>query len=563
MAKHLLFAALVALAGCGESAGGYASPDAGSGGGTPECFSSNECPTGWQCSEFGVCVPPPPPPADGGTPPPPPEVEYELGAPVSSLRYVYVAMPDEDKVAKIDGKTLAVSSISVGEHPEIVAAVPNSDTAVALDTVNGTATIIRPTVSADQKLTFATLPNLNQLMVDPSGRFAVAWFDLTRAIADAGGLDFVDQIGSFQDVTVVDLQNGEETAVDLTVGFRPREVEFDAAGDRAYVITDDGVSVIDLASATEQGPSIVPPIPIGDPFADPTALEVDVMATGDYAVVRESGESSVRVLGLAGPERGVSRVIDLPSEPTDLDLSPDGTRAFAVLRDTSQLAVIDVPGDAVDPSGVDLVDLGGETVGSLVLTDDASRGVLFTNAYAVERITVIELDHPDGQPGYPHATYPLQKSIRYVQIHPNGHKAIIFHAKAAGDPDQAQSLDEFIDKSYGYSVFDLDQGFAKLQLTPVDPGAMAMPASAQRAYVILDGGDSEGALAEVQTIELDTGVVRHLTLGSPPETVGVLPDAGTAFVSQRHALGRISFIDIASGAVRTITGFDLNSLIID
>ncbi len=150
-----------------------------------------------------------------------------------------------------------------------------------------------------------------------------------------------------------------------------------------------------------------------------------------------------------------------------------------------------------------------------------------------------------------------------MQIHPNGHKAIIFHAKAAGDPAQAQSLDEFIDRSYGYSVFDLDQGFAKLQLTPVDPGAMAMPASAQRAYVILDGGDSEGALAEVQTIELDTGVVRHLTLGSPPQMVGVLPDAGTAFVSQRHALGRISFIDIATGAVRTITGFDLNSLIID
>ena len=559
MAKHLLFAALVALAGCGESSAGYgSSPDGGSGAGTPECFSSNECPTGWQCSEFGVCVPPPPPTADGGAPPPP-EVEYELGAPVSSLRYIYVAMPDEDKVAKIDGKTLAVSSISVGEHPEIVAAVPDSDTAVALDTINGTATIIRPTVSADQKLTFATLPNLNQLMVDPSGRFAVAWFDLTRAIADAGGLDFVDQIGSFQDVTVVNLQNGEETAVDLTVGFRPREVEFDAAGDRAYVITDDGVSVIDLASATEQGPSIVPPIPIGDPFADPTALEVDVMATGDYAVVREAGEASVRVLGLDGAERGVSRVIDLPSEPSDLDLSPDGTRAFAVLRETSQLAVIDVPGDAVDPSGVDLVGLGGETVGSLVLTADASRGVLFTNAYAIERITVIELD----QAGYPHTTYPLQKSIRHVQIHPGGHKALIFHAKAAGDPAQAQSLEEFIDRSYGYSVFDLDQGFAKLQLTPVDPGAMAMPASAQRAYVILDGGDSEGALAEVQTIELDTGVVRHMTLGSPPEMVGVLPDAGTAFVSQRHPLGRLSFIDIASGAVRTITGFDLNSLIID
>ena len=35
------------------------------------------------------------------------------------------------------------------------------------------------------------------------------------------------------------------------------------------------------------------------------------------------------------------------------------------------------------------------------------------------------------------------------------------------------------------------------------------------------------------------------------------------FVSQRHPLGRVSFIDIDSGQVRTLTGFDLNSQIID
>ena len=67
----------------------------------------------------------------------------------------------------------------------------------------------------------------------------------------------------------------------------------------------------------------------------------------------------------------------------------------------------------------------------------------------------------------------------------------------------------------------------------------------------------------IETIELDTGVVRTLELGSPPDAVGVLPNADMAFVSQRHPLGRISFIDIATGDARTITGFDLNSQIID
>lgn len=560
LAALALGASLVA---CGASeADSFGGADAGNGG-TPECFSSNECPTGWQCSEFGVCVPPPAPPdPDGGTPPPPPppEIEYELGQPVSSLRFVYVAMPQENALAKIDGKTLAVSSLAVGEHPEVVAAAPGTDTAVVLDSKNGVATIVRPTLNNDQKLPFRTLPNLNRLVIDPTGTYAVAWFDLNKAIADAGSLDQVDQLGSFQDVTILDLTMGAETSVDLTVGLRPREVEFDDAGTHAFVVTDDGVSVIDLAMATQQGPSIVPPIPFGgDPFADPLTIEVDVVATGAYAVVREAGQANVRVLSLLGPTAGQSWLIDLPSEPSDLDLAPDGATAYAVLREDSQLVVIDVPGDGFDPSGVETVDLGGEVVGSLVMTRDGSRGVLFTNATLSERIVVIDL----ATAGHPFRVYPLEKSIRHVQIHPSGRKAIIAHAKQAGSPGDATTFDEFIDRSYGYSVFDLDRGFAKLQITPVDTGSMAFAAAANRAYVSLDGGDAPGAIKQLQSIELDTGVVRSLPLGSPPDAVGVLPDASVAFVAQRHPLGRVSFIDITSGDVRTVTGFDLNSLIID
>lgn len=566
MARIVIHVAALALLAFGCGAGGYdtsgSSPDAG--GGRPECFSSNECPTGWTCSEFGQCVPPPPPPPDSDAgvdpPPPPPEVEYEIGAPVSSLRFIYVAMPEQDALAKIDGRTLAVSSLAVGEHPEVVATAPTSDTAVVLDSVNGTATIVRPTVGNDQKLVFATLPHMNQLVIDPTGRYAVAYFDLTKAIAEAGGLDFVDQIGSFQDITIISLVLNQEQAVDLTVGFRPREVEFDAAGTRAYVVTDDGVSVIDLAQATEDGPSIVPPIPVGgDPFADPQTIEVDVVATGEYAVVRESGQANVRILSLAGPTSGQSWVIDLPSIPSDLDLAPDGTRAYAVLRESSKLAVIDVPADGFAPVDTELVDLGGEVVGSLVLSADGATGLLFTNAFAAERISVVRL----GQGGYPLATYPLEKTIRHVQLNPAGDKAIIVHARSPGDPQQAGTFGEFINRSFGYSVFDVAQGFAKLQITPVDPGMMAFPASARRAYIVLDGGNTAGAVAELQTIELDTGVVRTSQLGSPPDSVGILPGAGTAFVAQRHPLGRVSFFDIATGDVRTITGFDLNSLIID
>jgi DNA-binding beta-propeller fold protein YncE len=388
----------------------------------------------------------------------------------------------------------------------------------------------------------------------------VSWFDLNQAIADAGGLDFVTEIGSFQDVTIIDLEPGDEHAVDLTVGFRPREVEFDAAGTRAYVVTEDGVSVIDLAVVASGGPTMIPPIPVtDDPLADPATVEVDVVAGGDYAIVREAGLAQLRILALTGADAGQSWLVPLPAEASDIDLAPDGGRAYAVLREISALAVVDVPGDGVDPAGMEVIDLGDEAIGSLIVSRDGATGILFTNASLAERLTVVALD----QEGCPWVTYPLQKAIRHVQFDPTGDKALVVHAKAYGDPGDATSFDDYIDRSYGYSVFDVAQGFAKLQITPVDPGAFTFPSSAPLAYLILDGGDAEGAVAQVQSIELDTGVVRTIPLGSPPDAVGVLPDAGNAFISQRHPLGRVSFIDVETGDVRTITGFDLNSRIVD
>ncbi|GAB4560948.1 MAG: hypothetical protein Tsb0020_08080 [Haliangiales bacterium] len=559
-------AALTASCGAGgDSAGSdYAPPAVDAGAGTPECFSSNDCPTGWSCSDFGVCQPPPDSPGDAE--PPPPEVEYELGAPVSSLRYVYVAMTDEDALARIDGATLEVSSVRVGEAPRVLATAPDSDAAAVLDAVNGTVTIVRPATSGDQKITLATLPNLNRLSVAPSGEYALAWFDLEKAVQESGGLGGVDRVGSFQDVTVIRLTSGQAQAVDLTVGFRPRAVEFDRDSARAYVITEDGVSVIDLAAATDAGPSIIAPIPVTDDvLADPAAVEVAIVPTGERAVVREAERAELRIVELAGESRGQSQTVTLDAVPSDVDLDPDGSHAYAVLREASALAIVTLPTSAEEAPSVEVIDLGGAPVGSLVLSPDTSRGLLFTNATAAEQLTIIELD----EPGRPHRSVTLEKSLRSVHISPDGDHAVLIHAKTPGDPDQAVDFEEFIDRSHGYSVFDIESGFAKLEITPVNPGALAFAPNAPRAYLALSGADSDpdnndnSDIAALQILELDTGVVRERPLSSPPETVGVLPDAETAFVGQRHPLGRISFIPIAGGPVRTITGFDLNSRIID
>jgi hypothetical protein len=575
LTRTLVFLAPIALgAACGSDiashSGGSASADAGTAGpgnGNPgQCFSSNECPVGWTCTEFGQCQAPATG-QDGGTTQPPPEVEHDLTAPVSSLRYVWVAMTDQDKLAKIDGTNLAVASIAVGHHPQVLAAMPGTDTAVVLDEVDdphaqatGTATVVRPASNNDTTEVYGVLPNFNRIATSRDGRYAVAFFDLAKAIADAGSLQAVHHVGSYQDVSVLALEPGSQHEVDLTVGFKPRAVEFDATSHHAYVITETGISIIDLAAVTHGTPTIVPPVPLTD---DPAGLrgdaEVHVVATGDYAVVRTPGDAGLRVVHLTGADAGTATTIALPAQPTDVDLAPDGERGYGMTRAPTTLTAIDIPGDLANPGAVETADLGDLQAGQLALSPDGTRAVLYTNAILDEHITVVDLT----KSGLPHVTRPLQKSIRTVGFDPSGAHVVIVHARAPGDPAAAQTFDEYIDRSPGYSSVDLATGFSKLQITPVDPGSFAFAPGAPRAYLTLDGGDAAAATWAVQTIELDTGVVRTIPLNSPPSAIGVLPGAAKVFINQRHPLGRVTFVGVATSEVRTVTGFDLNSHVVD
>lgn len=167
------------------------------------------------------------------------------------------------------------------------------------------------------------------------------------------------------------------------------------------------------------------------------------------------------------------------------------------------------------------------------------------------------------QAGYPFVTWPLKKSVRAVGISPTGTTAIVLNAKAFGDPTTAANVDEYIDRSYGYSLVDLATGFAKLQITPVDPGTFTYAPDGSKAYISLDGGDVPTAVRALQVVTTQNGVVITKQLGSPPSAVGILPGANMAFSSQRHPLGRVSFVHLVTDAVRTVTGFDLNSNIVN
>ena len=44
-----------------------------------------------------------------------------------------------------------------------------------------------------------------------------------------------------------------------------------------------------------------------------------------------------------------------------------------------------------------------------------------------------------------------------------------------------------------------------------------------------------------------------------PQASGIVPDANQAFIAQQHPEGRITFIDLDSSEVHTLTGFELST----
>ena len=61
-------------------------------------------------------------------------------------------------------------------------------------------------------------------------------------------------------------------------------------------------------------------------------------------------------------------------------------------------------------------------------------------------------------------------------------------------------------------------------------------------------------------LDYDKLIPQSMPLASNPIFRGVLPDSNTAWVSQEHELGRISFYAPPS-TIQTLTGFELNSAI--
>ena len=473
----------------------------------------------------------------GSTDTPEVEKDYEFGAPEGSPSYVYIPSAGTDNLVKIDGKSLAVTLVEVGDRPVTAKAVPGHDAVLVLNAGSDDVAYVRSTATGDAVDFLTMTPHANTLSVSPSGDTAIAYYDHTHAQAG-------DLAGSLQDITIFHLGDAP-TSLNVAIGFHPTGVAWKADGSLAFVVTDDGICV--LNPQTAQDGDIVPAIALqDDPLEKPTGREVQVTPDGLWAVLRQDGLQGLTAVHLPSKARVH---VPLDAVPTDLDLLPDGRTALAMVRDAKQVALVALPLETTPTLAAETLSTGTLVAGLAHVTDDGKTALLFTSLNGVEQAATLDLATRTIAPVL------LRKTVDFVLLVPGTRKAVLVHKPAAG-PNHTDETEAFVDDSEGITLYDLDTGYTKLVLTPVKTAGIATLASPDLAWLLLR--DVNGTNNGVLRANLKGFQTEVVPLGSPPEFARVLAAAGVVAVTQTHASGRVSFLPVGGGDVKTVTGYELN-----
>lgn len=472
------------------------------------------------------------------------EVETNFRVPVVTGRLIWAANPESGRVALVDALTHEVETLPAGLSPTYLTAIPgdSENRALVINAGSNDATLFRE--GAGGGLEMLDLPlhqGATAWSLSDDGRWAIAW-------SDARAFGALDPTEGLQDVTVIDLARSPLEPLRFSVGYRPVKIEIDASGSRAYAVTQDGISVIELGDAPSLGSDITllsAAEELAGAAGEPVLEDVPITPDGRYALVRFRGAPRLAIIDLAANAR---QALTLPGELSDVDLSADGTRAVAVIRDTAQVAVFSPEAAFGDPAEVALRDVTGETLGSAALPEAGDKALLFTNAIASDRLALLDLASADTP-----RVVSLKAPITAVFPSPEGSHAVALLATGANS-----------ERRGAFSIVPVDEALPpKIQGTDAPPFRVTVAETAVGLRALVTTRDDGNGVHAAYLVRMPSLQVDRIDLPSPPIAAGLLSEHGIGYVAQQHPEGRITFIDLQTAAPETLTGFELSERVVD
>ena len=362
-----------------------------------------------------------------------------------------------------------------------------------------------------------------------------------------GEVEDPDPLDGFDELTVIPLAVGKEKRLSGT-GYRPMSVAFNEDETRAYVVTEQGISVIDLEAVEQDDTQAM----VGrfdltdDPVDDPATRDVTITPDGSLALVRVDGSADV---GFVALDDGSRTTITLSGPVTDLDLNEAGTAAAAVFRNRSELVLLPVPETLTDSDAAIAYTILDHWFGSVSLAPDASTALLYTHQIEdhKDRLTIVQSPLIAADMSY--NTVLVQTPIKAVHPAPDARHAIVFQEPAPGSS-----------KAGAFSVVPTQaQIWPKLVGTEAPPESVAISPDGNNALVTVR--NDAGSVYGVHWVQMPSLRVDEIRLASAPLATGIVPAAQKGYVAQLHPEGRLTLIDFSEpdGAPKTITGFELNA----
>jgi hypothetical protein len=285
--------------------------------------------------------------------------------------------------------------------------------------------------------------------------------------------------------------------------------------------------------------------------SDTFEMEVDPAAR--FMIIRSAGAAQVVLYELPTDLNAdlVARPIDLPGLSNDIDLIGGAEpRVLVTVPSAGKLAIIDVLEALSDELYAPVIKDVGVSLGLAQITPDGDQVVLYSTIAGVLDVQRLGLNDDTE------ATWTLRDRVYAMAISPDSRRAIAIHQAGAIKDASAEDLFRQYD---GLTLIDLATGYLRpivLQGTPTD---FVMTSNGEQAllYVLLNSAASTSR--GVMRINLDTFRSDFVALPKQPNQIGRV--GNKIFVSQEASDGRLTFFDVVTNEVRTVSGYELNAVI--
>ena len=454
--------------------------------------------------------------------------------------YVLIAVPSEHAVAVVDPRSLQLRLAACGEdEPAWIAAAEDGEVALAVDVEGERACVLQLQGGELRSSSVAIVPHVDRVEFSPDGRFALAF------AGPAPG----EPARIAQELSAIDLSGPVAVSASVLVGTQPRAVAFSADGEHAVVLGRDGIARLPLARTARGQPELWTPYDFG--LESWSRAQVRLAAGGEHALLFVPDSPIVHRLDLV---RGERETIDLaewaagraqtavpavPAEPfvADALISRDGASVWLALRGAQLLLAL--PRQQA-PFALDLASLGGQPSDRLQWSGDDERALLvFSDEPSDGRAALVSLDLP-AEP----QRVRLARAPERVLASERGEALALLH-DAPGLPA-------------GYSLLRVRDGAAYFRQTERAPIALALSSEAGALAVVVAGagiGAEDERDAELHVVDFATLERRVHALPGMPLAVGFSGAGRYAFAQLAHPDGRLVLLELASGRLRTTTGF--------